>query len=214
MQYFRFSCNATLIFDTDSSLRRIRKPLMSMIRGLSILAMVALAARLIVNPAPVSFACHATPLRTAALAAPPHALRVRATEATPEPAGAYRAPAYAAPPPRTEPAVQIEQASFGVFSLTADGGSTSSPRRRVPLKPNQEFGWVIGVTTTKPTVRWREEFTVPYPPETWGPVEGKHEISADRKVSILKREVTPIGDSCSTRGPSRRVIRRAATSSR
>jgi hypothetical protein len=109
----------------------------------------------------------------------------------PEPAARAELPAYAAPAPRTEPAVQVEQASFGVFSLTADGRVDFQPSKTVPLKPNQEFGWVIGVTTTKPTVRWREEFTVPYPPETWGPVEGKHEISADRKVSILEREVTP-----------------------
>ena len=99
--------------------------------------------------------------------------------------------AYAAPAPPAEPTVRIEQAAFGVFSLTADGRVDFKPTKAVPLKPNQEFGWVIGVTTTKPTVKWREEFTVPYPPETWGPVEGKHEISADRKVSILEREVTP-----------------------
>ena len=89
------------------------------------------------------------------------------------------------------PAVQVEQASFGVFSLTADGRVDFKPAKTVPLKPNQEFGWVIGVTTTKPTVKWREEFTVPYPPETWGPVEGKRGVWADRKVSILEREVTP-----------------------
>jgi hypothetical protein len=101
------------------------------------------------------------------------------------------------PPPRPEPAaraqpsVQIEQAAFGVFNRTADGRVAFKPSKTVPLTPDQSFGWVIGVTTTKPAVKWREEFTVPAPPETWGPVEGKHEISADRKVSILEREVTP-----------------------
>ncbi len=108
----------------------------------------------------------------------------------PEPA-ARELPATAAPAPRTEPSVRIEQSAFGVFDRTADGRTQFRPTKTVPLQPNQEFGWVIGVTTTKPTVKWREEFTVPYPPETWGPVEGKHELSADRKVSILEREVTP-----------------------
>lgn len=108
----------------------------------------------------------------------------------PEAAAPPRLPAHAAPAPPVQPSVQIEQAAFGVFTVTADGRVDFKPTKTVPLTPNQEFGWVIGVMTTKPTVRWREEFTVPYPPETWGPVEGKHEISADRKVSILEREVT------------------------
>jgi hypothetical protein len=109
----------------------------------------------------------------------------------PEPPASAQLPAHAAPAPPAQPSVQIEQAAFGVFTVTADGRVDFKPTKTVPLTPNQEFGWVIGVTTTKPTVRWREEFTVPTPPETWGPVEGKHEISADRKVSILEREVTP-----------------------
>jgi hypothetical protein len=109
----------------------------------------------------------------------------------PEAAAPPQPPAQAAPAPPGQPSVQIEQAAFGVFNQTADGRIDFKPTRTVPLTPNTEFGWVIGVTTTKPTVKWREEFTVPTPPETWGPVEGKHEISADRKVSILEREVTP-----------------------
>lgn len=103
-------------------------------------------------------------------------------------------PEPAAPPApvaRAQPSVQIEQAAFGLFNRTPDGRIGFKPAKTVPLTPDQSFGWVIGVTTTKPTVRWREEFTVPYPPETWGPVDGKHELSADRKVSILEREVTP-----------------------
>ena len=109
----------------------------------------------------------------------------------PEPAPSAQLPAHAAPAPPGQPSVLIEQAAFGVFTVTADGRVDFKPTRTIPLVPNQEFGWVIGVTTTKPTIKWREEFTVPTPPETWGPVEGKHEISADRKVSILEREVTP-----------------------
>jgi hypothetical protein len=109
----------------------------------------------------------------------------------PEAAAPPQPPAQAAPAASAQPSVQIEQAAFGVFNQAADGRIDFKPTRTVPLTPNTEFGWVIGVTTPKPTFRWREEFTVPTPPETWGPVEGKHEISADRKVSILEREVTP-----------------------
>lgn len=109
----------------------------------------------------------------------------------PESAARKELPAYAAPAPGTQPAVQIENSAVGVFEREPDGRVNFRPTKTVPLTPNTEFGWIIGVTTTKPTVKWREEFTVPYPPETWGPVEGKHTLSADRKVSILEREVTP-----------------------
>jgi hypothetical protein len=123
----------------------------------------------------------------------PLVLAVAACEQSkpPEPAARPPLPAYAAPAPPAEPAVQIEQSAFGVFNRTPDGRVDFKPTKTVPLTPNQEFGWIIGVTTSKPTVRWREEFTTPAPPESWGPIEGKHEISADRKVSILERETEP-----------------------
>ncbi len=121
----------------------------------------------------------------------PLLLALGACEQPPEPAARSELPAHAAPAPRTEPAVQIEQAAFGVFNQTADGRFDFKPTNTVPLTPNLEFGWIIGITTTKPTVRWREEFTLPAAPATWGPVSGKHELSADRKFSILEREVTP-----------------------
>ncbi len=111
----------------------------------------------------------------------------------PEPPARPESAARPEPAARAAAAVQIEQAAFGVFNLTADGRVDFKPTNTVPLTPNLEFGWVIGVATAKPTVKWREEFTVPTPPETWGPTVGKHEISADRKVSILEREVTPEG---------------------
>ena len=95
------------------------------------------------------------------------------------------------PAARAQSAVQIDQAAFGVFDRTPDGRPDFRPTKTVPLTPNLEFGWVIGITTTKPTVKWREEFTLPAAPETWGPVEGRHELSADRKFSVLEREVTP-----------------------
>jgi hypothetical protein len=100
----------------------------------------------------------------------------------------------AAPPKpeaRAQPVVELEHAAFGVFNQTPDGRIEFTPSKTVPLKPDQAFGWIIGVKTTKPTVKWREKFTLPAPPETWGPTDGKHEISADRKISILEREVAP-----------------------
>ena len=115
-------------------------------------------------------------------------LAVSGCEQAKPPEPAARPPQHQAGP---RPAVEIEHAAFGVFNRTPDGRVEFTPSKTVPLTPDQAFGWIIGVKTTKPTVKWREEFTLPAPPETWGPTEGKHEISADRKVSILEREVAP-----------------------
>ena len=75
------------------------------------------------------------------------------------------------------------------------GLESNEPRfeatKKVPHKPGQSFGWVIELQTQKPKVKWREEFTLPTPPRTWGPTEkqDKRRISEDQKVSVIEREV-------------------------
>lgn len=117
-------------------------------------------------------------------------------EAKPPPPPVRDLPDTAAPPPpapRARRSVEIEQAAVGVFTRTPDGQVDFRPAKTIPMKPDLQFGWVIGLTTTRPTVRWREEFILPEAPETWGPVAGNHQLSDDRKVSILEREVVPDG---------------------
>jgi hypothetical protein len=130
------------------------------------------------------------PRRLALLLAPLVLALGACEQKPPEPPARVELPAHAAPAPAVAPSVQIVQSALGEFSRTPDGRVDFKPTRTVPLTPNTEFGWVIGLTTKKPTVKWREEFILPAAPETWGPVEGKHELSADRKVSILEREVS------------------------
>jgi len=67
------------------------------------------------------------------------------------------------------------------------------PAKKVPLKPGTNFGWVVELRTQKPTIKWREEFTLPAPPRTWGPTDkqDKRRISEDKKVSVIEREVAP-----------------------
>lgn len=75
------------------------------------------------------------------------------------------------------------------------GMETNEPRfertDKVPLKPGTNFGWVVELRTQKPKIKWREEFTLPTPPRTWGPTEkeDKRRISEDQKVSVIEREV-------------------------
>ena len=77
------------------------------------------------------------------------------------------------------------------------GLETKEPRfertNKVPLKPGQSFGWVIELQTRKPKIKWREEFTLPAAPQTWGPTaqQDKRRLSEDKKVSVIEREVEP-----------------------
>lgn len=77
------------------------------------------------------------------------------------------------------------------------GMESSEPRfeatKKVPLKPGTSFGWVVELRTQKPKIKWREVFTLPTAPRTWGPTEqeDKRRISEDKKVSVIEREVVP-----------------------
>jgi hypothetical protein len=95
--------------------------------------------------------------------------------------------------PQAKPEVKIVRAEFGLFNSTESDEPTFVPSLTVPYEVNQAYGWVIEVETAKPTVKWREEFTLPGPPETWseGNVEGNHTISSDRKTSVTERETHP-----------------------
>ncbi len=89
--------------------------------------------------------------------------------------------------------VQIVRAEFGLFKKTANGQSFV-PAKTVPLVEGQEYGWMIVLKTKKPLIKWREEFTLPYAPATWGDAEaqGLHTVSKDGRVSVMEREVSPV----------------------
>ena len=89
------------------------------------------------------------------------------------------------------PRVSIVRAEFGLFNSTESEEQAFVPTRTVPFTEKQSYGWVILLETKKPKIRWREEFTLPAAPATWGDVEtqGSQSISEDRRVSITEREV-------------------------
>jgi len=85
---------------------------------------------------------------------------------------------------------QAVAAVFGIIENSADGKPAFVRTNIVPLVENQQYGWAIGLPRNVTTVRWKEEFTLPAPPETWGEGEnGVHAISRDRKVSIKEADV-------------------------
>jgi hypothetical protein len=90
--------------------------------------------------------------------------------------------------------IQIVRAEFGLFKQDNAGNQSFVPAKTVPLVEGQEYGWMIVLKTKKPTIKWREEFTLPYAPATWGDVEaqGLHTVSTDGRISVMEREISPV----------------------
>lgn len=93
---------------------------------------------------------------------------------------------------RVEP-VKVVRAVFGVFNPPDSGEPGFVPTNVVPYRANQSYGWVMMVRTNQTQVKWREEFTLPEAPSTWGPPEqqGKRYMSDDGRTTVTERVVTP-----------------------
>jgi hypothetical protein len=86
--------------------------------------------------------------------------------------------------------VQIVRAEFGLFNPSASGDLVFMPSKTVPLVVQQAYGWRILLKTNKAKIKWREEFTLPVAPVTWGDAENL--VSKNRRVSVMEREVPPV----------------------
>lgn len=87
---------------------------------------------------------------------------------------------------------EVVRAEFGLFNPPGSGKPAFAPVKVVPLVPNQGYGWIILLRTDKQKIKWREEFTLPAKPGTWGEPEplGARSVSSDGRVSMTEREVT------------------------
>jgi hypothetical protein len=85
--------------------------------------------------------------------------------------------------------LKVVSAEFGLFDFSDPDNPTYEPADTVPLVPGQAFGWVIQLDTDKETVKWREEFTVPAKPATWGDLDETNTMSADgRTLTTVKTD--------------------------
>ena len=89
--------------------------------------------------------------------------------------------------------VEVVDAAFGVIHPHGSGQPSFVPTSVVPLVVDQDYGWIITIRSDAQTVRWREEFTLPAVPATWGAPEtlGTRAISDDGRTVITEREVRP-----------------------
>lgn len=90
-------------------------------------------------------------------------------------------------------ATKVTGGEFGLFNISDPSKPSFVPSAFVPLVPDQAYGWVIHVRTDKAKIKWREEFTLPVKPTTWGAVEpvGERSVSNDGRTSVTEREVIP-----------------------
>jgi hypothetical protein len=119
-------------------------------------------------------------------------------------ARAQPAPAAAAAPTEqvsvfpTIPDVVVKQFAFGVFHNLDTPAAGLDPTLEV-TRNNTPIGWVLKLDATNPTVRWREEFSTPVPPQKWGMESDRADIrppilSADKRTVTTERSVSTTGD--------------------
>ncbi len=92
--------------------------------------------------------------------------------------------------------VEIVRSDFGLFGAIPSGDPAFQASRTVPLKEGQTYGWFIELKTSKPKIKWREEFVLPAPPVTMVVHDGtaQHSISEDGlTVTTEQEEVVPDG---------------------
>jgi hypothetical protein len=87
---------------------------------------------------------------------------------------------------------RVVRAEFGLFHMKPDGRAEFTPSNTVPLRQDQSYGWVASLQSPKPTIRWKEEFSLPAAPKVWGEQSGASQaISSDRRISTIERVVAP-----------------------
>lgn len=89
--------------------------------------------------------------------------------------------------------VEVVKATFGLFNRQGTDKPSFVPSNVVPLVVDQAYGWVMLIKADVSTVMWREEFTLPAAPATWGGPErlGTRAMSDDGRTVITEREVAP-----------------------
>jgi hypothetical protein len=94
------------------------------------------------------------------------------------------------PAPGQAANTEIVRSDFGVFSRT-ETELSFRPATTFNLSDQPEYGWVMQVKTDRPTVHWREEFTLPAPAAQWSTEGFNTQVSQDAKTAVTERDVEP-----------------------
>ena len=95
--------------------------------------------------------------------------------------------ALATAPARAE--TQIIDSAFGVFGTPGTSEPAFTPTNFIRLADKPHYGWMMRIKTDKPTVHWREEFTLPGPASQWNTQGTPTVVGGDRKTAVTDREI-------------------------
>lgn len=89
----------------------------------------------------------------------------------------------------------VVSAEFGVLEYGRPGELVLKPTNVIPLRVRQNYGWRIVLRNPPATVRWREEFTLPSKPVSWGggARAGQRSLAGDGRTLVTERTVKPVG---------------------
>lgn len=71
---------------------------------------------------------------------------------------------FEGPPAQVAPDLTVSKAYFGLFNQNLYGNLEFTPTAAVPHTVGQQYGWVLRVDTSRKTLQWREEITLPAKP--------------------------------------------------
>jgi len=71
-------------------------------------------------------------------------------------------------PLRLAPDLVVRRVRFGVLESEAGGGEHFRPVTELSAQEGVNYGWIIEVETTRPTLRWQERLRLPEREDDWG----------------------------------------------
>jgi hypothetical protein len=101
-------------------------------------------------------------------------------------------------PRMISPGLYLHSFEVGVFTPTPGRHGYSwdfHPRRKIKYANQRRFGWRICLQTTRSSIEWTEEFSLPTAPSQWG-VTSATKVAADRRSAKTTKKISLDEDGC------------------
>ncbi len=91
--------------------------------------------------------------------------------------------------------IDIVRAEFGTFDVSNPRQTIFDPTFIVPHKEGERYGWVIEVSTTRPTLSVREEYLLPMSADAQkntDPISEVLNTASQRRNQVSQRQLVPV----------------------
>lgn len=92
--------------------------------------------------------------------------------------------------PVADGSIEVTEATFGTFRPEGSEGPTFVPATRIPFAAGGLYGWKLKVKTSRPTIRYRDELTLPEAARWNEPVRAEQTVAPDGRSAVAEREAT------------------------